>query len=91
MQPTCPVASTGAAQETGLKASRKATSHTSVHTGREKVKALILPFVARLTKVQVKTKGETVASIEKKALVDNVSDPLIKMKFWRRSTHSITR
>ena len=57
----------------------------------KKVKALIFPFVATLTKVQVKTKGETVESIEKKALVDNVSDLLIKMKFWRRSTHSITR
>ena len=55
------------------------------------MKALIFPFVATLTKVQVKTKGETVESIEKKALVDNVSDLLIKMKFWRQSTHSITR
>ena len=57
----------------------------------KKIKALIFPFVARLTKVQVKTIGDRVASIEKKALVENLSDPLIKMKSWRRSTQSITR
>ena len=45
-----------------------------------------MPFVARLTKVQVKTISDTVTSIEKKALVENLSDPLIKMKCWRPST-----
>ena len=57
----------------------------------KKVKALIFPFVARLTKVQGKRIGDTVGSIEKKGLVENLSDPLFKMKSWRRSTLSITR
>ena len=46
--------------------------------------ALIFPFVARLTKVQVKI---TVTSIETNALVET----LIKIKGWWRSTQSITR
>ena len=40
--------------------------------------AVIFPFVARLTKVQVKIIGDTV-------------ETLIKIKGWWRSTHSITR
>ena len=49
--------------------------------------ALIFPFVGRLTKVQVKTIGETVTSIETNALVET----LIKIQGWWRSTQSITR
>ena len=49
--------------------------------------ALIFPFVARLTMVQVKIIGDTVTSIETNALVET----LIKIKGWWRSTHSITR
>ena len=49
--------------------------------------ALIFPFVARLTKVQVKTIGNTVTSRETNALVET----LIKIKGWWRSTQSITR
>ena len=49
--------------------------------------ALIFQFVARLTKVQVKTIGYTVTSIETNALVET----LIKIEGWWRSTPSITR
>ena len=49
--------------------------------------ALIFPFVARLTKVQVKIIGDTVTLIETNALVET----LIKIKSWWRSTQSITR
>ena len=49
--------------------------------------AVIFPFVARLTKVQVKIIGDTVTSIETNALVET----LIKIKGWWRSTQSITR
>ena len=49
--------------------------------------ALIFPFVARLTKVQVKIIGNTVTSIETNALVEI----FIKIKGWWRSTQSITR
>ena len=49
--------------------------------------ALIFAFVARLTKVQVKTIGDTVTSIETNALVET----LIKIEGWWRSTQSITR
>ena len=49
--------------------------------------ALIFPFVARLTKVQVKTIGDTVTSIETNALVET----LIKIEGWWRSTLAITR
>ena len=85
--------STGAAQETGLTASKKATSDTSVHTGREKSEGANIPISCQANKgtSQVKTIGDTVASIDKKALVENLSDPLIIMKSWRQSTHSITR
>ena len=48
---------------------------------------LIFPFVARLTKVQVKTIGDTVTSIETNALVET----LIKIKGWWGSTQAITR
>ena len=44
--------------------------------------ALIFPFVARLTKVQVKIIGNTVTLIE---------TIVIKIKGWWRSTQSITR
>ncbi len=66
---------------------RAATIDTSVHTGGEKIMALIFPFVARLTKVQVKTICDTVTSIETNALVET----LIKIEGWWRSTQSITR
>ena len=46
--------------------------------------AVIFPFVARLTKVQVKIIGDTV---ETNALVET----LIKITGWWRSTQSITR
>ena len=49
--------------------------------------ALIFQFVARLTRVQVKTIGYTVTSIETNALVET----LIKIEGWWRSTPSITR
>ena len=48
---------------------------------------LIFTFVARLTKVQVKTIGDTVTSIETNALVET----LIKIEGWWRSTQAITR
>ena len=49
---------------------RVATIDSSVHTGGEKIMAVIFPFVARLTKVQVKIIGDTVTSIETNALVE---------------------
>ena len=49
--------------------------------------ALIFPFVARLTKVQVKTIGDTVTSIKTNAFVET----FIKIEGWWRSTQSITR
>lgn len=87
---TGPVGITGAAHKTGLKVSREATPDTYT-LAEKKMMALIFPFVARLTKVQVKLIGDTVTSIETKALVETLSDPLMKMKSWRRSTQSITR
>ena len=49
--------------------------------------ALIFPCVARLTKVQVKTIGDRVTSIETNALVET----LIEIKGWWGSTPAITR
>ena len=51
---------------------------------------LICTLVARLTEVEVKTIGHTVTTIEMGALVETLSDPLMKMKSRRRSTLRIT-
>ena len=47
-------------------------------------------MVARLTEVAVKTIGQTVTTIEMGALVETLSDPVMKMKSRRRSTLRIT-
>ena len=52
--------------------------------------ALICTMVARVTEVEVKAIGHTVTKIEMGALVETLSDPLIKMKPRRRSTLLIT-
>ena len=51
---------------------------------------LICTLVARLTEVEVKTIGHTKTTIEMGALVETLSDPLMKMKSRRRSTLRIT-
>ena len=51
---------------------------------------LICTLVARLTEVEVKTIGHTETTIEMGALVETLSDPLMKMKSRRRSTLRIT-
>ena len=48
--------------------------------------ALIYTLAARLTDVQVKTIGDTSSTMEMEALVETLSDPVIKMKSRRRST-----
>ena len=48
--------------------------------------ALIYTLVARLTEVQVKKIGDTVTTMETKAQVDTLSDPVIKTKSRHRST-----
>ena len=52
--------------------------------------ALICTLVARLKEAEVKTIGHTVTTIEMGALVETLSDPLIKMKSRRRPTLLIT-
>ena len=46
----------------------------------------IYTLVGRLTEVQVKTIGDTVTTMETEALVETLSDSVIKMKPRRRST-----
>ena len=46
---------------------------------------LIYTLVARLSEVQVKTIGDTVTTMETKALFDTLSDPVIKMKSFRHT------
>ena len=48
-------------------------------------------MVARLTEVEVKTIGHTETTTEMGALVETLSDPLMKMKSRRRSTLRIIR
>ena len=48
--------------------------------------ALTYQLVARLRQVQVKIIGDTVTMIETKALVETLSEPLIKMRSRRQST-----
>ena len=52
--------------------------------------ALICTFVARVTEVEVKAIGHTVTTIEMGALVETLSDLIIKMKSRRRSRLLIT-
>ena len=52
--------------------------------------ALICTFVARVTEVEVKAIGHTVTTIEMGALVETLSDLIIKMKSRRRSKLRIT-
>ena len=52
--------------------------------------ARICTLVARETEVEVKAIGHTVTTIEMRALVETLSDPLIKMKSRRRSRLLIT-
>ena len=47
---------------------------------------LIYTSVARLTEVQVKTIGDTVTTMDTLALVETLTDSIIKMKSRRRST-----
>ena len=53
--------------------------------GKKKTIAMLFTLVARLTKVQVKSIGDTVTSIETKKFVET-NHPLIKTKSRRRST-----
>ena len=48
--------------------------------------AVIYTLVARLRVVQVKTVGDTVSTSETEALVENLSDPLIRIRSTRRTT-----
>ena len=48
--------------------------------------ALIYTLAARLTDEQVKTIGDTSSTMDMEALVETLSDPVIKMKSRRRST-----
>jgi len=52
----------------------------------KKTVALTYTLVARLREVQVKTIGDTVTTMETKALVETLSEFLIKMKSRRQST-----
>ena len=52
--------------------------------------ARICTLVARLTEVEVKTIDHMVTTIEMGALVETLSDLIIKMKSRRRSTLRIT-
>ena len=52
--------------------------------------ARICTLVARVTEVEVKAIGHTVTTIEMGALVETLSDPIIKMKSRRRSRLLIT-
>ena len=48
--------------------------------------AVIYTLVARLGGVQVKTVGDTVTTSETEALVETLSDPLIRIRSRRRTT-----
>lgn len=56
-----------------------------MHWPRKKTIAIIFTLVARLTKVQVKSIGDIVTSIETKDFVQT-NHPVIKTKSRRRST-----
>ena len=53
----------------------------------KKTVAPIYALVGRLTKAEVKTIDNTVTTTKTEALVETLSDSVIKIKFRRRSTH----
>ena len=52
----------------------------------KKTVSLIYALVSRLTKADVKTIDDTVTTTKTEALVETLSDPVIKIKFRRRLT-----
>lgn len=52
----------------------------------KKTVSLIYALVGRLTKAEVKTIDDTVTTTKTEALVETLSDPVIKIKFRRRLT-----
>ena len=52
----------------------------------KKYVAVIYTLVARLREVQVKAMGDTVTTSETEALVETLSNRLIRMKLRRRTT-----
>ena len=70
-QPTGLVGRRGGANQAGFKVCREESLDTSVHTGREEIcGGDIYTLVARLREVQVKAMGDTLTTIETKALVE---------------------
>ena len=54
------------------------------HWAEKKTVSLIYALVGRLTKADVKTIDDTVTTTKTEALVETLSDPVIKIKLRRR-------